>query len=222
MLSPAPFVSSSSSINGILVRAPTTDFGTITGTAAPFSANTQLGNDQVALDLASLANMQYQAHTLTRVMAETNPFKGAPVVHGLANSSGGKSGPGLDAQSVRLESQLKWGTGAAREPGTKLLAPAVNPRPYLTVPYMGRGSVNIAQDDAVRRGEHVFDTEGNMQPTQLFLREPMKKPVAGRMDTYHDPRTVPSSTRVTAPVSTMRGGENSRAEYATTTTTRSS
>lgn len=201
---PAPFVISSSSSSN--------EFGT----AAAFSANTRLGADQVALDLAALANMQYQAHTLTRVMAETNPFKGAPVVHGLANSSGGKSGPGLDAQSVQLESQLKWGTGAAREPGSKLVAPAINPRPYLTVPYMGRGSVNIAQDDAVRRGEHVFDTEGNMQPTQLFLREPMKKPVASRMNTYHDPRTVPSTVpRATAPVNTMRGGENSRAEYAT-------
>jgi hypothetical protein len=220
MLSPAPFVSSSSSSSSstsgsgsIPVRAPT-EFGGATSTAAAFSANTRLGADQVALDLDAVTNLQYQAHTLTRVAAE--PFRGAPVVHGLANSSGGKSGPGLDARSVQLESQLKWGTGAAREPGTKLLAPAVNPRPYLTVPYMGRGSVNVAQDDAVRRGEHVFDADGNMQPTQLFLREPMKKPVASRVDTYHDPRSVPSTVaRANAPVNTMRGGDNSRAEYAT-------
>lgn len=188
---------------------------TTTAASAPFNASTRLTDDYSDLSQANLTNMQFQTATLTPIMTDS-PYR-VPVVRGLANSTGGNAGPGLGPRSVRVESSLVWSTGAARAPGAKY-HPGENPRPYLTVPYMGRGSVNIAEDDAVRRGEYVHFPDGARQPTQLALREPAKRDANGVQDTYNDPANVPNirdKPRNPAPVNTMRGGEHTRAEYAT-------
>lgn len=187
---------------------------TTTAASAGFNASTRLTDDYCDLSQANLTNLQFQTATLTPVLADS-PYRGVPVVRGLANSSGGNSGPGLGAASVRVASDLRWSTGAARAPGAKF-HPGLNPRPYLTVPYMGRGAVNVAEDDAVRRGEYVHFPNGEKQPTQLALREPAKG-ARSVQDSYHDPGNVPSiegKPRNPAPQA-PRGGIHTRAEYAT-------
>lgn len=189
---------------------------TDTAASAPFNASTRLTDDFCDLSQANVTNMQFQTATLTRPAVTATPYR-VPVVRGLPNSTGGNSGPGLGARSVNVESDLIWSTGAARAPGAKN-HPGLNPRPYLTVPYLGRGSVNIAEDDAIRRGEYFHYPNGTRQPTQLVLREPAKKTDGGMSDTYNDPANVPSIENkplANAPINALRGGVSTRAEFAT-------
>lgn len=203
---PALFSSSASSADAVHTTAA----------SAPFNASTRLRDDFTDLSQTNLTNLQYQTATLTPLRVD-NPYQ-VHVVRGMANSTGGNAGPGLGAQSVRVESSLIWSTGAARAPGVKTPA-GLNPRPFLTVPYMGRGSVNIAEDDAVRRGEYVHYPDGTKQATVVALREPAKRSGNGGMeDTYNNPASLPSirdRPRVAAPIDTLRGGAHTRAEYAT-------
>ena len=204
MMMPAPFVP----------LHATTDV-TTTAASAPFNASTRLRDDYADMSQANLTNMQFQTATLTRLMVD-NPHR-VPVVRGMPNSTGGNAGPGLGAHSVRVESSLIWSTGAARAPGAQY-HPGENPRPFLTVPYMGRGSVKISTDDAIRRGEHVLYPNGAKQATQLALREPAKRDGNGVEDTYNNPANVPSienKPRNPAPINALRGGVHVRAEYAT-------
>lgn len=187
-----------------------------------FGASTRLTDDAVDLSTAHLDMLRFQSATLTPVIADANPYRtAAPLVRGLPGHSGGNAGPGLGPRAAGATAELQWSAGQARAAGAKL-PKGLNPRPLgATVPYMGRGSVNIAEDDAVRRGEYVLFPDGQRQQTRLFLREPARRAPDGPRDSYNNPDSVPQipdHPRLPAPVNTLRGGASSRAEYATVQT----
>lgn len=171
-----------------------------------FNASTRMRDDTADLSQQAILNMQYSQNTLT------TPYRAgaAPVVRGINASRGAF---GYSAQTTVLDSGLTWSAAASMRPvGTQLKA-GINKRIFLTVPYMGRGSVNVAVDDALRRGEAIHNAAEANANSMAYLREPAKRNGGGAIDDrYNNPANVPlpgGIVRAQEPIH-ARGGDSSR------------
>lgn len=95
-------------------------------------------------------------------------------------SSGRVFGNGLGANEVEVETSLFWRTKMDRESEDLML----KQRPFLTVPYMGKGSVDPDHETSLQRGEYLRDKKtgqpvGSMAALRMPEYYPISRPMAG-------------------------------------------
>ena len=86
----------------------------------------------------------------------------------------GLMGPGLGPQSVQDENQLFWGTELDRSFEKVQLFP----RPFLTVPYLGRGSCDPTMESQLQQGEWIRGKKSVSNLTESNMDTPDKYPLS--------------------------------------------
>jgi hypothetical protein len=123
-----------------------------------FNKNDRIGLDQVDNTQRNLQNTRFATHMLSNYFSETIPKNDIAfasnqptmVLNGVAN------GQGLNGNIIDYDSLLTIRTDQER-PLDKL---QLNPRPFVTVPYLGRGSCNPDLESQLLQGESVFEKKG--------------------------------------------------------------
>lgn len=143
-----------------------------------FSANARIGADRADISQQNIQNMHFADHTLSHFYV---PTAGPSRVNFASESglmaSGNAMGNGLGAAEVEAETDLYWRTKAVRDVGKLNL----NPRTYVTVPYLGRGSCDTENETRMLRGEVLVDKRtGRAASSMAALRQPDDCPVPDR------------------------------------------
>lgn len=118
-----------------------------------FHQSDRLGNDSVDNTQRTLQNTQYLNSVLGHYSSDrssTAYVDFATQIPGMM-VSGMNGGNGLGGNSVEEESKLFWKTQGER-PLEKL---QLYERPFLTIPYLGRGSVDPTLESQLMQGENV-------------------------------------------------------------------
>lgn len=123
-----------------------------------FNQNDRIGLDRVDNTQQTLQNTRFANHMLANYFNETisapdlqfASSQPTMVINGVAN------GAGLNGQIVDYDSQLLIRTEQAR-PLEKL---SLNARPFVTIPYLGRGSSNPDVESQLIQGESTMDKKG--------------------------------------------------------------
>ena len=145
-----------------------------------FHQSGRLGNDSVDNTQKTLQNTKYLNSVLSHYSSEkssTSYVDFATQIPGMM-VSGMNGGSGLGGVSVENESKLFWKTQNQR-PLEKL---QLHERPFLTIPYLGRGSVDPTLESQLMQGENVRGKksiatvmEQNFNPLDKYPLEPQKK-----------------------------------------------
>lgn len=120
-----------------------------------FNNNGRIGNDTTDLTQQNLANTQYTNHMLTNYFSNNvsdNHVQFA-VQQPTMSFNGLTNGNGINSAFVDTESVLQMKSGQERH-FEKL---QLFPRPFVTVPYLGRGSCDTNQESRLQQGENVSD-----------------------------------------------------------------
>ena len=118
-----------------------------------FHQSGRLGNDTIDNTQKTLQNTQY----LNSVLSNYNSDKSSTAYVDFATQipgmmvSGMNGGNGLGGNSVEHESELFWKTQNERS----LEKLHLYERPFLTIPFMGRGSVDPTLESQLMQGENV-------------------------------------------------------------------
>jgi hypothetical protein len=118
-----------------------------------FHQSDRLGNDSVDNTQRTLQNTQYLNSVLSHYSSDrssTGYVDFATQIPGMM-VSGMNGGNGLGGNSVEEESKLFWKTQNERS----LEKLQLYERPFLTIPYMGRGSVDPSLESQLMQGENV-------------------------------------------------------------------
>lgn len=119
-----------------------------------FDNMSRIGNDSCNLDQNSIQNVSACNYTLQNYYANDcymsktiSTATSQPCVFYSGVSNVGQSGCLVDANSALL-----LGTTQTSNPKSKL---DLNPRPYMTIPYLGRGSVDPVLESQMVQGEYI-------------------------------------------------------------------
>ena len=154
-----------------------------------FNQSARFGNDSADQSQRTLQNTKY----LTSVLSHYSSDKSSGESIHFATQypgimvSGTNGGLGLGGMSVDHESNLLWKTDPQR-PHEKL---QLQTRPFLTVPYLGRGSCDPTLESQLRLGETVRGKksvstvmEQNFYPLDQYPMESSKKANVGTVEEY--------------------------------------
>lgn len=168
------------------------------------SINTRIGADRADVSQQNIQNMMFADHTLTHYyVPTTDPSRITFASEAGLMSSGHALGNGLGATEVDLETELYWGTKLPKDAGKLNL----NPRTYVTVPYLGRGSFDTDTYNRLQRGEALLDKRtGRAANSMAALRQPADCPVP----LLHRPREQIDEDALDLP-GWLRGGVPTRA-----------
>ena len=115
-----------------------------------FNNMVRIGQDNTDYSQRSLQNIQYSNYILTNNFPDTNYVQFATSQPDVFYS-GTHNGPGLAGSIVDVDSKLMIGTEQQR-PGGKI---QLIQRPYLTIPYLGRGSCDPVLESQLLQGDVV-------------------------------------------------------------------
>ena len=145
-----------------------------------FHQSGRLGNDSVDNTQKTLQNTKYLNSVLSHYTSEkasTSYIDLATQIPGMM-VSGRNGGNGLGGIAVENESKLFWKTQNERS----LEKLQLHERPFLTLPYLGRGSVDPLLESQMLQGENVRGKksittvmEQNFSPLDKYPLEAQKK-----------------------------------------------
>lgn len=118
-----------------------------------FNRSDRLGNDTMDVTQNTIQNSKYLNSIFSQYQTENNGTTSvdfATKIPGM-NFSGTSCGSGLCGSSVDHESDLFWKTESER-PLERL---QLQERPFLTIPYLGRGSVDTNMESQLMQGETI-------------------------------------------------------------------
>ena len=171
-----------------------------------FNKNDRIGLDRVDNTQQNLQNTRFASHMLSNYFSETistNEIQFASsqptmVLNGLTN------GNGLNGQIVDYDSMLSIQSKQER-PLEKL---SLNQRPFVTIPYLGKGSVDPDMESQLLQGESVFEKKGVSTIMDKSFMPYTMYPVNDQMRTHID--TAAHITEDSALDGWVRGGVQTR------------
>ena len=115
----------------------------------------RIGTDHTDLTQDNVSNMKYANHNLTNFVANrlSNDHVQFAIPQPAMTFNGLSNGNGLSGDSTHDESGLLLKTGQER-PVEKL---QLFQRPFITVPYLGRGSVDPTLESQLMQGEPIHE-----------------------------------------------------------------
>ena len=150
------------------------------GISSLFNQSTRIGSDSIDLSQQNIQNRQLsQASTTHYFSSPSAPDRIDFMAQSGLISNGKTAGNGLGSSEVNTETNLFWKTNMVREAGRLML----QPRQFITVPYMGKGSVNPDDETNLQRGEYLRDTRtgqpiGSIAALHLPENYPISRPIA--------------------------------------------
>ena len=148
----------------------------------------------------NLSNSRYSEHMLDKLFGDDSHVQfatSAPTINFRGNSGGGLPGSAIDFDSLLM---IKADQQRAFE---KL---QLIQRPFVTVPYLGRGAVNPALESQLRNGEAASERKSESTGSETT---PVEYPI---MDSVKERVTNPTfSVEEAALDGWVRGGQASRA-----------
>lgn len=157
------FPSSSSSSSSFASSAASTDYHTM---SYPFANYARIGNDSCSLSQRSIQNMNV-CNYLTQNYAASNdcamirPMQFAMGQPGVFLTGGHAGGCHIDDNSELTIGQLQ-----TRPPCNISLVT----RPFITVPYLGKGSVNPVIESQMRQGELQSKSKKVFSPSEYNMQ----------------------------------------------------
>lgn len=149
--------------------------------ASLFNQSTRIGSDGIDLSQQNIQNRQMSQASMTHYFSSPSASDRIDFMaqSGL-NGNGKTAGNGLGSSEVNVETNLFWKTNMAREAGKLTL----QPRQFITVPYMGKGSVNPDDETNLMRCEYLRDKRtgqpiGSMAALHMPDNYPIDRPFAG-------------------------------------------
>lgn len=148
-----------------------------------FNNSGRLGNDPVDKTQKTIQNTRYLNSVLSHYSGEkSDAYINFATRYPGMMASGNVSGLGLGASAVDVETNLLWKSDPQR-PYEKL---QLHERPFLTIPYLGRGSVDPNLESQLMQGETVRGKksvstvmEQNFSPLDTYPLDSEKKAKAG-------------------------------------------
>ena len=115
----------------------------------------RIGTDHTDLTQQNIANTKFANHNLTNFFSSklSDDHVQFAIPQPALNFSGGAHGNGLNSGNTAEESDLLLKTGQER-PFEKL---QLFQRPFTTVPYLGRGSVDPGLESQLQQGEPIHE-----------------------------------------------------------------
>lgn len=149
-----------------------------------FHQSGRLGNDSLDTTQRTLQNTKYLDSILSNYSADNSStayVDFATQIPGMM-VSGMNGGSGLGGIAVENESKLFWKTQSERS----LEKLQLYERPFLTIPYLGRGSVDTTLESQMMQGENVRGKksvstvmEQNFNPLDKYPMDAEKKARSG-------------------------------------------
>jgi|TARA_B100000902_G_scaffold253712_1_gene240199 hypothetical protein len=151
-------------------------------TAYTFNNTGRIGADIEDLSQRTLDNTRYANHTLSNNFSSqlSNHHVKFALDQPTLNFSGVTHGNGLHPTSIDHESNLIIKTEQQR-PFEKL---QLFQRPFSTVPYLGRGSVDPTLESQLRMGEAVTDRKSTSTIMDKSFNEYYLQPTDDKMENY--------------------------------------
>lgn len=148
-----------------------------------FNNSGRLGNDPVDKTQKTIQNTRYLNSVLSHYGGEkSDAYINFATKYPGMMASGNVSGLGLGASAVDAETNLLWKSDPQR-PYEKL---QLHERPFLTIPYLGRGSVDPNLESQLMQGETVRGKksvstvmEQNFSPLDTYPLDSEKRAKAG-------------------------------------------
>jgi hypothetical protein len=149
--------------------------------ASAFNASARIGGDVVDLSQQTIQNSRILSFSTTNYFS--NPSNSDRIAF-MADSgligSGRVFGNGLGSTEVETETNLFWRTKMDRESEDLML----KQRSILTVPYLGKGSVNTDYETSLQRGEYLRDKKtgqpiGSTAALRMPEYYPIQRPLSG-------------------------------------------
>ena len=123
-----------------------------------FNQTDRIGSDRVDNTQQNLQNTRFSTHMLANYFSDTTASKDIQFAtsYPTMNFSGTVNGNGLNGQVIDYDSLLNIQAEQAR-PLEKL---SLNARPFVSIPYLGRGTCNPDLESQLLQGESVFEKKG--------------------------------------------------------------
>lgn len=123
-----------------------------------FNQTDRIGSDRVDNTQQNLQNTRFSTHMLANYFSDTTSSKDIQFAtsYPTMNFSGTVNGNGLNGQVIDYDSLLNIQAEQAR-PLEKL---SLNARPFVSIPYLGRGTCNPDLESQLLQGESVFEKKG--------------------------------------------------------------
>jgi hypothetical protein len=141
-----------------------------------FNNSARIGGDYVDLSQQNIQNNRMlEAATANYFSNESNHDRILFMTNAGLMANGQTGGNGLSSVAVENETSLYWNTKNDKVSEDLML----KQRPFLTVPYLGRGSVDTNMESNIQRGEYIRNPK-NGQPigSMAALRMPEYYPIA--------------------------------------------
>ena len=151
----------------------------ITGSA--FNGSTRIGGDAIDLSQQSIQNNRQLLFSTTNYFSDASS---ADRIAFMSDSgligSGRVFGNGLGKTEVDTENNIFWKTKLDRESEDLML----KQRSIITVPYLGKGSVDTDYETNLQRGEYLRDKKtgqpiGSTAALRMPEYYPIQRPMAG-------------------------------------------
>ena len=133
-----------------------------------FNSNDRIGVDQVGNTQRQLQNTRFSNYMLSSYFSEslTNDTVSFATRYPTINLNGLANGDGLNSVIVDMDSALTIGSEQERA----LEKLQLMQRPFVTIPYLGRGTVNPDLESQLLQGESIFEKKGiSTVMTQSFM-----------------------------------------------------
>ena len=165
-----------------------------------------LGQDSVDETQRNVSNTRFATWTLSNYFSETTSDSHVQFATQMPTVmfSGTLNGPGINGDLIDVDSQLILKTENER-PLTKL---SLVERPFLTIPYLGRGSCDPAIESQLQQGENVHDKKSVSTIMEKSFSNYSLYPLDSKMEDYVN---NPANTVQEAAMSGwVRGGMTTR------------
>ena len=175
-----------------------------------FNKMNRIGTDSVDNTVSNMKNIKTSNYMLSSYFSESltddtiNFVSTQPTMNINGLAVGGK---GINGHLIDNDSNLIINVGQER-PLEKL---QLMPRPFITVPYLGKGSCNVDEESKLLQGENIYEKKSvSTIMDKSFMPYTTLYPTQGQEDQRSDPRYKVEESALDGWV---RGGASTREFY---------
>jgi hypothetical protein len=164
----------------------------------------RIGNDSTDFSQRNVQNTQYSNYILSNHFSNNNSFVNFATQHPNVNYSGVNGGSSVGSSNIDTDSYLLLNKDSLQSSDIIQL----NQRPYLTIPYLGRGSCDPVLESQLLQGDVVSGKKSVSTISETSYIDYNSYPM---MDSLRDTVTNPKySVEESAMNGWTRGGSSSR------------
>lgn len=154
-----------------------------------FNGVSRIGNDNTDKSQKTIMNTRFNNYMLSSYFSENHSSDHVQFATSqpsmMFNGSNGSSSGGINALTVDVDSKLN----VHKESGRALEKLSLQQRPFLTVPYLGRGSCDTVLESQLKQGDIITNKKSVSTITeQSFANKQMYPLIDSIKDTITNPK----------------------------------